>query len=175
MQFIKYERLISVFFCFGEIFLLCEFLLVGKLNASKYVLCRCWQVIRSSPSELSEGMLHCTVLQWPCNAILYAGPSGQLLYTISLYVVLKGPAQHFLSRPVVRNMGTEWWWLCLYCWRSPAHTSVPCTALSLTSWPDRATSSPNFMNHALWTHSTAHILPCCWLALLQQTRAVGSE
>lgn len=69
-------------------------------------------------------MLHCTVLQWPCNAILYAGPSGQLLYTISLYLVPKGPAQHFLSRPVVKNMGTEWWWLCLYCWRSPAHTRL---------------------------------------------------
>lgn len=39
----------------------------------------CSQVIHSSPSELREGMLHSTVLQWPCNAILYAGPSGQIV------------------------------------------------------------------------------------------------
>ena len=39
----------------------------------------CSQIIHSSLSELSEGMLHSTVLQWPCNAILYAGPSGQIL------------------------------------------------------------------------------------------------
>lgn len=102
-------------------------------------------------------MLHSTVLQWPCNAIRYAGPSGQLLYTITFYLVLKGPAQHFFSWPVVKNIGTEWWWLCLYSWRSLAHTSVPCIALSLTSWPDRATSTRNFMNHALWTHTVQHV------------------
>lgn len=55
----------------------------------------CPQVILSSLSEQSERLFHSTVLQWPCNAILYAGPSGQLLYTISFELGLKGPAQHF--------------------------------------------------------------------------------
>lgn len=44
-------------------------------------ICLLWcQVIHSSPCELSEGMLHSAVLQWPCNAILHAGPSGQILW-----------------------------------------------------------------------------------------------
>ncbi len=35
----------------------------------------------STRAHLSQAreMLHSTVLQWPCNAILYAGPSGQIL------------------------------------------------------------------------------------------------
>lgn len=50
-----------------------------EVKGSKICLLWC-QVIHSSPSELSEGMLHSAVLQWPCNAILHAGPSGQILW-----------------------------------------------------------------------------------------------
>lgn len=66
-------------FCFGCIFFYCmNSCLLGSESLQNMFTPR-WQVIHSSPSELSEGMLHSTVLQWPCNAILYAGPSGQIL------------------------------------------------------------------------------------------------
>lgn len=153
MHFI-YERLISVLVCFGYISLLYEFLFAGKWNASKYV----FSGLASNPlksiwTKWGNVALYCIAVTLQCDPLC----RSQWPDTISFYLVLKGPAQHFFSRPVVKNMGTEWWWLCLYCWRSPAHTSVPCTALSLTSWPDRATSTPSFMNHALWTHTALHM------------------
>lgn len=70
-------------------------------------------------------MLHWTLLQWSCNVILYAGPSGQLLYILASIPGWGDQRSTFpLSRCVVKNMGTEWWWLCLYWWRSPARTRL---------------------------------------------------
>lgn len=56
------------------------------------------------------------------------------------------------------------WWLHPYCWRSPAHTSVPCTALSLTRWPNGANMEPE-LHESCTTDARrpARILPCCQL------------
>lgn len=74
-----------------------------------------------------------------CAATLQCDPPLRSRWAVTLYYSLhcrlKGRAQHFFSWPAEekkkRNMGTEWWWLHLCDWRSPAHTSVPCAALSL--------------------------------------------
>lgn len=56
----------------SSVFSLNEFLFAGRS--------KCCQVIHSSPSAPSEKMLHSTGLQWPCNAILCAAPTGQILW-----------------------------------------------------------------------------------------------
>lgn len=133
----------------------------GKWKAPKYVHCVLWS---NPPKFIWTNWVN---VAFYCTAVtLQRDPPSRSQWTdtMSFSLVPKWPAQHFISWPVVENIGTEQWWLNPYCWRSPAHTSVPCTATSLTSWPDRATSTMNSMNHALWTHTVQHLLfptLCC--------------
>lgn len=65
-----------------------------------------------------------------------------LYYPVASIACWRGQRSTFPPWPVVENMGTEQWWLHLYSWRSPVHWSALCSVLSLTSWPDRAASTP---------------------------------
>lgn len=72
------------------------------------------------------------------------------------------PPQHF---PPPGNHGSRvviTWWLHPYCWRSPVHTSVPCTALSLTRRSNGANMEPELHeSRTTDTRRPARILACC--------------
>lgn len=144
-------------------FLLHEIVFAGQWKAPKYVYCEVPNnPLKSISTKWGNVAFCCIAVALQCDPAC----RSRWMDTMSFYLVPKGPAQQFFSQPVVKNMAMEWWWLHPYPWRSPASTSLPCTAPSLPSWPDRAPSTVNFMNHALWTLTVQH---CCalWLALLR--------
>lgn len=135
----------------------------------------CRRVIHYSWSVQNEGMLHSSVLQWPCNAILHSGPSGQTRWaSISCQ-----RDQHSIfspSWPVVgggwkktkQTMGAERWWLHSYCWRSPAHTrlfhALFCPSrVDLTGWHRPQTSwIMHYRKHSA-QHRLCLVAHClCW-------------
>lgn len=111
VQVILYKSLISILFCFCSIFLLSELLLfAGKSKAPKYVHC----VLPSNPpksiwTKWENVAFYCTAVTLQCDP-----PSrSRWTDTMSFYLVPKWPAQHFISWPVVKNIGMERWWLLL--------------------------------------------------------------
>lgn len=70
MQVIWYESLTPVllFHCVGSC-------LLFKSKVPLYI-----QIVHQSPSDPSNRMLDFTIVLWPCNEILLAGPTGQILW-----------------------------------------------------------------------------------------------
>lgn len=121
---------------------------------------------------------YCIAVTLQCDPSCRSHWAVTLYYTVASIVRWRQQRSIFFSPPGLFWKAWEHsgWWLHLYGWRSPAHMSVLCTVPSLTSWPDRASSTPPiFMNHAHTPCSTVRLalvagrLFCCSLSLFVQS------
>lgn len=75
---------------------------VGSCSLFKSKVPLYFQIVYQDLSEPSDRMLDLTILQQPCNKILCAGPTGQI---VGATQPLR-PPQHFPPpQPIVKNMG----------------------------------------------------------------------
>lgn len=131
------------------------FCLLQSLGSFKILHVYSLSTTNSLKPVWSERSLHFTVLQWPCNAIFYAGPSGELLYTIRFYCAEGTSTALFLLACCGKHGSEVVMTLSLLLKVTCAHVcSLYC---AVTSWPDSVTSTLNFMNHAPWTHTARHL------------------
>ncbi len=143
-------------------------LVCWKVNGFKNVFTLSSRVIRSSQCELSEGMLPSTVMQWPCNAILDAGPSGQiLLASVWCWKDQRSTFSPGLLWKTCEQSGDD----SVFIAEGHLHTCLfpllHCSSqVDLTGRPRPQTS---WIMHCEHPHCTACILPCCRLSLLQHS------